>query len=258
MMQEQPLISIVMPAYNAEKTIREAIESVIAQTYQNWELIVVDDCSTDSTNNLLQCLLETDTRIKVFHNACNYGVSETRNNGVKQSSGDWIAFLDSDDMWKKEKLQKQINLLKQKTNGDIIFTGSAFVDNTGKSNTFILKVPDEISYCELLKQNLISCSSALVKKEWLIRYPMKHDDMHEDYAVWLQILKSGGHAYGVNEPLLVYRLSKNSKSGNKRKAAYMTYRVYRYVGLNFLQALYYFCWYACKNLRKYKYISDNA
>lgn len=247
----EPLISIVMPAYNAENTIKDAIQSVINQTYRNWELIIVDDCSKDNTCDVIKTYLIPNGKIRLLQNQHNSGVSITRNCGVSATNGNWIAFLDSDDMWMPDKLEKQLNIIRQNRNADLVYTGSSFIDTAGNPSGYILHVPKNISYTKLLKQNLISCSSTLIRKELILKYPMQYDDMHEDYAVWLQILKNGGHAYGVDEPLLIYRLSNQSKSSNKRKAAGMTFKVYRFVGLSYIQAFYYFCWYAMKNIKKY-------
>lgn len=251
MTQNNPLISIIMPAYNAEKTIRDSIESILIQSYQNWELIVINDCSEDNTYAVILETAKKDCRIRTLDNPCNSGVSESRNLGIAAAQGVWIAFLDSDDIWKSDKLEKQVSLITEKKDADIVFTGSAFIDGLGKQSAYFLVVPSKISYHGLLKQNLISCSSVLVKKALVVKYPMKHDEMHEDYAVWLQILKNGGHAYGINEPLLLYRLSNDSKSSNKIKAARMTYKVYRHMGLSYFQSLYYFSWYTWRSLRKY-------
>lgn len=250
----QPLVSVVMPAYNAEKTIGESIESVLYQTYQNWELLIIDDCSLDQTYMIAEQMSVENPRIRLIKNECNLGVSETRNRAIGSAKGAWIAFLDSDDRWEADKLQKQMDYVIQNQKADLVFTGSAFIDYQGKIFDYKLEVPEQISFKELLKQNVISCSSVLIRKMWLVKYPMKYDQMHEDYAVWLQVLRDGGRAFGINEPLLIYRLSSNSKSSNKSKAAVMTYRVYRYLGLNHMQAIYYFCWYAWKNIKKYRAI----
>lgn len=256
------LVSIVMPAFNAAASISESIDSVLRQTYNDWELIIVNDCSCDSTLDIIRVYQEMEPRIVVLTNDKNLGVSKTRNRGVRESKGKWIAFLDSDDLWMPDKLEQQMRLIHDREiDGDesvLVYTGSAFMDNSGRLSDYRLVVPEEISYRELLKQNLISCSSVLIRKELVLKYPMEHDDMHEDYAVWLQILKDGGRAYGINQPLLIYRLSQSSKSGNKKKAAVMTYRVYRFLGLNTVQSLYYFCWYAYRNLRKYYAINHNG
>lgn len=257
-MDKSEFVSIIMPAYNAAGTIRASIDSVIRQTYPHWELIVIDDGSMDGTGDILKEYSLHESRVRYLANGRNAGVSATRNRGAAEAKGAWIAFLDSDDLWRPDKLEKQMELLRKHPQADLIFTGSAFIDSKGRLLSYHLKVPRKISYRELLKQNMISCSSVLIRRELILRYPMEHDDMHEDYAVWLQILKNGGRAYGINEPLLIYRLSETSKSGNKKKAAIMTYKVYRFMGLNQIQSFYYFCWYAYRNLRKYGAIRHAA
>lgn len=250
-------ISIIMPAYNAEKYILEAIESVQNQTYSNWELLILDDNSTDDTEKLVQKKILEDKRIFYYKNSKNKGVSYTRNKGINIAKGDWIAFLDSDDVWSKEKLEKQFLLIKNYPQAKLLFTGSAFIDEKSRLLNYTLSVPTEIDYKTLLKQNIISCSSVLVKKEYVCKFNMPNDTMHEDFAVWLQILKEIPIAYGINEPLLLYRLSSNSKSSNKIKAAKMTLKVYQYIGLSIPEIIYYFCCYTIRSLKKYKNINRN-
>lgn len=253
-MKEDVLVSIIMPAYNAERTIDEAIQSVCQQTYGEWELIIVNDCSSDRTEWIVKQYMKKDNRILLINNEQNIGVSETRNIGVSSSNGKWIAFLDSDDKWKKEKLEKQVKLLNENPWADLVFTGSAFINQQGVFSKYILNVPEKINYRELLKQNVISCSSVVVRKELVNNYRMQYDDMHEDYAVWLQILKAGYHAAGINEPLLIYRISDNSKSSNKKSAAKMTFKVYQFMNLNYIECVYFFLNYAVKSINKYKKI----
>lgn len=253
-MELQPLVSIVMPAYNCEKFIEEAVASVEAQTYKNWELIIVEDRSTDKTWEIVQKLEKE--KIRICQNENNLGVARTRNRGVAIAQGNWIAFLDSDDIWREDKLEKQVALLSSKKEAVLIFTASAFMDEAGTSKKYILHVPECLSKKQLLKQNLISCSSVLVKKELLQQYPFPAGRMiHEDFVVWLQILSCGSSAYGIDEPLLIYRLSDQSKSGNKIKAAAMNWNAYRFVGLTPIIALYYMVWYALNGIKKYKMLS---
>lgn len=244
------LISIIMAAYNAEKTIEQAINSVLSQTYPDFELLVVNDCSTDKTAMLAEAIVKKDDRVRLISNEKNSGVSYTRKHGLEEASGEWVAILDSDDAWAPEKLEKQINLQK-KTNADLLFTGSAFMDADGKPIDWYLAAPAEVTYRQLLKQNVLSNSSALVRKELYAKYYAVGDGMHEDFALWLNILKDGRKAYGVDEPLLIYRIAKSSKSGNKFKAAKMNWNTYRYVGLNPIEAAYYEGWYMVKNVIKY-------
>ena len=245
------LISIIMAAYNAEKTIGHSINSVLDQTYPNFELLVVNDCSTDGTEKLVESFAAKDSRVRLISNEKNSGVSYTRKHGLEEAKGEWIAILDSDDAWAPEKLEKQI-ALQEKTNADLLFTGSTFVDADGQPISWYLAAPAEVTYRRLLKQNVLSNSSALVRKELYAKHYASGDGMHEDFAIWLSILKEGRKAYGVDAPLLIYRIAKSSKSGNKFKAAKMNWNTYRYVGLNPVSALYYECWYMVKGLLKYK------
>ena len=228
------LISIIMAAYNAEKTIEQAINSVLSQTYPDFELLVVNDCSTDKTAMLAEAIVKKDGRVRLISNEKNSGVSYTRKHGLEEASGEWVAILDSDDAWAPEKLEKQIKLQK-KTNADLLFTGSAFMDADGKPIDWYLAAPAEVTYRQLLKQNVLSNSSALVRKELYAKYYAVGDGMHEDFAMWL----------------LIYRMAKSSKSGNKFKAAKMNWNTYRYIGLNPIEAAYYEGWYMIKNVIKY-------
>ena len=257
MMQEDfGLISIIMAAYNTEKTIEQAINSVLCQTYTNFELLVVNDCSTDRTAELVKSIAAKDSRVRLISNVKNNGVSYTRKHGLEEAKGDWIAILDSDDAWEPEKLEKQI-VLQRRTNADLLFTGSAFMDSEGHPIDWCLHAPKEVTYRQLLKQNVLSNSSALVRKELYAKYYAIGDGMHEDFAIWLSILKEGKKAYGVDEPLLIYRIAKSSKSGNKVKAARMNWNTYRYVGLNLMEAIYYECWYIFNGIRKYRNLRNN-
>lgn len=250
------LISIIMAAYNAEKTIEQAINSVLSQTYPDFELLVVNDCSTDKTAMLAEAIVKKDDRVRLISNEKNSGVSYTRKHGLEEASGEWVAILDSDDAWEPEKLEKQI-VLQRRTNADLLFTGSAFMDSEGHPIDWCLHAPKEVTYRQLLKQNVLSNSSALVRKELYAKYYAIGDGMHEDFAIWLSILKEGKKAYGVDEPLLIYRIAKSSKSGNKVKAARMNWNTYRYVGLNLMEAIYYECWYIFNGIRKYRNLRNN-
>lgn len=244
-------ISIVMPVYNASRFLRESIDSVLSQTYREFELILVDDCSKDDSLSIMKNYEQADKRVKVFSNKENRGVSYTRNFGVSKAESEYIALIDSDDMWSEDKLFKQIELFEKFPDTDICFTGSAFVDTNSVRSDFVFSVPQKVDYKTLLKQNVISCSSVLIKKQWLIKYPMAHDNMHEDFVVWLSVLKNGGVARAVNEPLLIYRVDRNSKSGNKFKSLMMGYRVYKYMGINFFMRCYYMMSYIIRGIKKH-------
>lgn len=251
MEEKKGLVSIIMAAYNAEKTISIAINSILNQTYTDWELFVINDCSTDATARLVRTY--SDSRILLLENDKNSGVSVSRKKGMEAASGEWIAVLDSDDAWTPDKLERQIKLAKE-TGAELIFTGSAFMDNDGKMIDWKLHVPKKLPYRELLKQNLVSNSSALVKATLYRQFYVSDDEMHEDFAIWLGITKTGRMAYGIDEPLLIYRLASPSKSSNKLKSARMNWNTYRYIGLNPVAASYYMCWYIVKGLLKYRHL----
>lgn len=253
MNKEETLISIVMPAYNCENYIVDAISSVLAQSYQNWELLIINDGSKDNTLDIIKGFSEKDARIRPLQNEENMGVSATRNKGIAAASGDWIAFLDSDDMWEPLKLEKQIKVAKENSAG-FLFTGSSYINEKGEKYKGIFEVPKIVSYKQLRNQNVISCSSVLIKKKFFETIKMERDDMHEDYAVWLRVLRTGITAYGINEPLIIYRISQDSKSGNKIKTIAMTYKVFRFIGINPIGATYFMIRHVMGAVRKYKKI----
>ena len=187
------LVSVIMAAYNAEKTIEQSINSVLNQTYPAVELLVVDDYSQDRTVKLVENIMARDNRVRLIYNKENSGVSYTRKHGLEEAKGAWIAILDSDDIWAPEKLEKQI-ILQKKMNADLLFTGSAFMDSDGQPIDWYLHAPSEVTYRHLLKQNVLSNSSSLVRKELYEKYYAVGDGMHEDFAVWLGILKEGKKA----------------------------------------------------------------
>ena len=239
---------MIMAAYNAGKTIDTAISSVLSQTYGNFELIVINDCSTDDTADKVRSF--SDERIVLLENETNMGVSKTRHRGAAEAKGEWIAILDSDDAWEPDKLEKQAGL-QVRTGAELLYTGSAFMDTDGHRLDAVLDVPETVDRHRLLKQNILSNSSALVRRELFLQNELPDDSIHEDFACWLKILGTGRTAYGVNEPLLIYRLSGSSKSGNKLRSAKMNWRTYRAVGLNVFSAFYYMVCYTLNGLKKY-------
>jgi teichuronic acid biosynthesis glycosyltransferase TuaG len=242
------LVSVIMPAYNCEKFIEQAVRSVLVQKVP-LELIVIDDNSKDGTSQVVQSFL-SDGRVRYIHNDKNLGVAASRNKGVALASGKYVAYLDADDYWTEDKLEKQLEMM-EKNHAVISSTARELMDENGHLTGKIIGLKEQISYKELLKGNVLNTSGVMVLASVAREYPMTQDHLHEDYIMWLSILKDYGMAYGLNEPLLKYRVMKGTKSGNKLKSAKMTFGVYRYVGCNWIQALYYFCWYACKGLKKY-------
>ena len=247
------LVSVILPVYNGEAFLEKTASSVISQTYKNIELIIVDDHSTDRSLEISNRLKELDKRISVFSNETNLGVLETRIKASRLARGEWIAFIDADDLWEPDKLEKQISL--QKTTGcDLVYTASAFIDADGNNYDWIMHVPTEVSYRKLLKQNIISNSSVMLRKNDYLRFSPHEEreyDMHEDFACWLKMLKAGLVACGVDEPLISYRLSKKSVSSNKVKASKMNLNTYRHIGLNFFEICFYQVCYAFNGIKKY-------
>ena len=245
-----PFISVIMPVFNVERYIREAVDSVVSQTYENWELLIIEDCSSDSTAEIINTF--SDPRIRILQNERNRGTSYSRMKGISESKGEWIAFLDGDDKWDHTKLEKQVRRMNEITDPVLLFTGSAFMNDEGKMLDYVMEVPETITYEELLKQNLISCSSVLVKKDVIRRYSFPDIHIiHADLDVWLGILKEEKYAYGVNDPLLIYRLARNSKSSNKWKAARMNWNTYRYAGVPLLTSIRSMASYTLRGLKKY-------
>ena len=245
---EEILVSVVMPAYNCERYIEKAIQSVLAQAV-SLELVIIDDNSNDGTADVIKSFLQ-DERVIYVHNLENLGVAKSRNKGMELARGKYIAFLDADDYWTEDKLLKQVRLMEEHQ-AVLSSTGRELMDQDGKLSGKIIGIPATISYKELLKGNVLNTSGVMVLSQVAKRYPMEQEKLHEDYIMWLSILKDYDMAYGINEPLLKYRVMKGSKSGNKLKSAAMTFGVYRYMGLSLFQSLYYFCFYAAGGLRKY-------
>lgn len=242
------LVSVVMPAWNCAGMIGKAIDSVLAQDIP-LELIVVNDTSPDDLDAVMQRYV-SDSRVRYVKNEHNLGASGSRNRGVALAKGVYVAFLDADDWWEKGKLKKQLQRLKA-TGAVLCSTGRELLTPDGAQTGRVIGVPEEITYRKLLHHNCINCSSVVLRTDVAREFPMEHEDSHEDYILWLRILKKYGRAVAVNEPLLKYRLSSKGKSGSKLQSARMTYRVYRYVGMSRWQALLCFCMYAVNGVWKY-------
>ncbi len=246
------LVSIITPAYNAAEYIAETIESVLAQTYQNWEMLVVNDCSKDNTAEIVQSYAVKDKRIKLINMKQNSGAAVARNTAIQNAKGRYIAFLDSDDIWKKEKLQKQLNFMQQNSYA-FTYTGYEHFKETKENIQNEVKVSQSLNYKQALKGNKIGCLTVMVDKTQIqnIHFIMQK---HEDYILWLNILKQGITAYGLNESLALYRTG-NSKSvsSNKLQSALWTWNVYRVnQKLSILRSIYCMWFYISNGIRKYK------
>ena len=245
-------VSVVMPAYNCEKYISKAIESVIAQTYTMWSLIVVDDCSTDNTLLIAKSYERIDSRIKVFKNGQNQGVARTRNFGIAQAVGDYIALLDSDDVWKNTKLEKQMELI-EKCGADIVYCSYGFIDENDEQIRVPFIVPESTSFNKMLRRSVISCSTALVKEYLLKEHIFKHEYYHEDYVLWMELLSIPVTAVGDTEVLAYYRQLTGSRSYNKLKAAAYRWRIYRdALNLGIVESVVAFAAYVVNGVIKYR------
>lgn len=242
------LVSVIIPVYNASKTIEKTIESVLCQSYTDFEIIIIDDCSNDNSFEIARELSKSDNRIILYRNQKNLGVAKTRNVGISIAKGEFISFLDSDDVWKSSKLEKQLKYIEQK-NADICYTSYEMVNNN-ETDSVIRIVPKEISYRGLLKENVICCSTAIVKSDLLKQYPFKAEYFHEDFVLWLKLLKCGYKAIGVQENLVIYR--KGGRSSDKLKASKNRWIVYRKSEkLPLLLSMYYFISYTLNGVKKY-------
>ena len=191
-LKNEPLVSIITPLYNCEKYIEETIQSVINQTYKNWEMIIVDDCSKDKGVEIVEKYQKLDSRIKLYRNEKNQGVSYTRNRAIGLSKGKYIAFLDSDDLWKKEKLEKQISFMEE-NNIVLSYTGYEKINSDGSLRGKI-KVPKKLDYNELLKNCLIGFLTAVYRKEDLKGFRFIKSKA-EDYIFWLKYFKKNKNSF---------------------------------------------------------------
>lgn len=235
-------ISIITPVYNAEKYILDTADSVLSQTYSDWEWILVDDCSTDDSFSILLHLTQKDKRIKVFKNDINSRAFATRNRGLKEASGDYIAFLDSDDIWDVDKLKIQLEFMIQ-NDCEFCYTGFKRFKTNINNSSKIISVPNKVDYKSILFSNTIATSTVMLKRDAFNEISMK-DVYYDDFVLWLDLLKIKQFAYGINYCLMYYRLSDNSLSRNKFKSIKKVYQIFRdNLGLSFIKSrVYYCCW----------------
>lgn len=245
---KEPIVSVVIPAYNCAGTIRQAIDSALGQSV-GLEIIVVDDCSKDGLDSIMKDY-EGNPVISYIKNEKNLGAAASRNKGIALAHGQYIAFLDADDWWTCDKLEKQLCLL-QKEKTVLCATARELVSPDGRLTGRVIPVSEKITYQSLLRHNSINCSSVVLKTEVAREFPMQYEEAHEDYIMWLQILKKYGRACAVNEPLLKYRLTNTGKSGSKLKSARMTFKVYRYMGFGYGKSIRCFISYAVHGVWKY-------
>ena len=239
------LVSIVVPVYNAARFIDETINTVLDQTYTNWELLLIDDKSTDDSVKLIKPYLTKDKRIKLLSNRRNSGAAVSRNKGIDAAKGRYIAFLDADDLWLPTKLEKQVAFM-QKQDCAFSFTGYEFADENGKPNGKKVRVPATITYRQSLKNTTIFTSTVMLDMQ-ILEKDFTHMPLikrGQDTATWWKILKIIDEAYGLNYVLSYYRRTAESLSADKLTALKRTWNLYRDVEkLRFISSTYNFSWY---------------
>tara|TARA_B110000003_G_C16566456_1_gene502576 strand:+ start:503 stop:1255 length:753 start_codon:yes stop_codon:yes gene_type:complete len=220
------IVSIITPSFNSEKFIKSCIKSVINQTYKNWEMLIVDDCSIDNTARFIKEIAEKDARIKGVYLDKNIGSAAARNIAIQKASGRYIAFLDSDDLWDPEKLEKQISFMKDKS---IVFSYSSYhsISEDGSKCFGIIKAPSIIRYNDYLKNTIIGCLTVIIDRYKVGDFEMPNIRSSHDMALWLLIMRRGFDAYGLDESLAKYRIVRASNSALKWRAAKDVWFVYR-------------------------------
>lgn len=230
-------VSVIIPVYNSSKHIRECLDSVIKQTYKNLEIILVDDKSSDNSIEIIKSY--NDKRIKLIESKENLGAAESRNKGVKEATGNYICFIDSDDFWKLNKIEKQVRFIKNK---EFIYAGYSYYK---KGRTHNVKVPKQIDYKESLKNTTIFTSTVMFNMEKLNKEDILMPNIRrgQDQATWWKVLKKGIVAYGINEVLAFYRVGEKSLSSNKLKALKRTWYILKREDLGKTKTLYcYICY----------------
>ena len=226
----ESLVTIIMPAFNSEAYISCAIKSVQQQTYRNWELIVVDDCSTDNTCTIVENLQKDDDRIFLYKQQSNSGAAQARNRALKEAKGRFITYLDADDVWFPQKLERQIEFM---FDNNYVFTCTSYevIDDNGCSNGKQVYMLPSVDYKGFLTYNLLQTVGIAVDTEYVDKSTLVMPNLRrrQDAATWLQILKSGVKCYGIHEVLAQYRHTKNSLSSNKLKAVKGVWFLYRKV-----------------------------
>lgn len=240
---KSPKVSIVVPVYNGEKYIRETIQSVKRQTEEDWELLLIDDVSTDKSLEVIEEYV--NDQIHLIRLAKNSGAAAARNRGIKEAKGKYLAFLDADDIWDEKKLTKQLLFMEEKGCA-FSYTGYEFADSEGVSVEKIVRVPRKLNYGQALKNTTIFTSTVMFDLEKIskdmVEMPLVPS---EDTATWWKVLRSGYEAYGLNEALTLYRRSKGTLSSNKKTAIWRIWNLYRREEkLSIPYSAFCFCFYA--------------
>jgi len=244
-------VSVITPVYNSARYITNSIRSVQTQSYTNWEMLLVDDCSTDNSVELIKAFELADDRIKLIRLEKNSGPAVARNKAIEAATGRYIAFLDSDDVWLPEKLERQVSFM---SSHQYVLTHHYYhtISPIGNLSQKVIKCPLEINYAALLNYNYIGCLTAMYDAEQLGKQYMPNILKRQDYALWLKILKQGHKAYAINLPLAAYRILPKSISSNKWNTVGYNWMMLRQIEkLSFFKSLYHFTAYAIIGIKKY-------
>lgn len=227
-MNEKPIVSIVMPAHNAGDFISKSISSVLDQNFQNWELLVIDDASGDNTIQIVEGFMAHDGRIKLHPLPTNQGAGFARNIGIKASKGDYISFLDADDLWLPQKLETQLQFMEE-NKVEVCFASYELIDEEGSSKKEKIEALENLPFKKLLKANYIGNLTGIYNARNLGKVYCPLIRKRQDWGLWLLAVKKAGAAKGIKEPLAQYRIRKQSISGNKWEMLGYNYKVYRKV-----------------------------
>lgn len=227
-MKKSSLVSVVMPAHNAEAFISESISSLQQQTHTNWELLVIDDASQDQTVQIVERFQTTDDRIQLYPLPANQGAGFARNIGIKASKGDFISFLDADDLWKPEKLEIQLNFMEE-NKAEVCYSSYELIDEEGTRQGKQVRALRDLPFSKLLKANYIGNLTGIYNASALGKIYCPLIRKRQDWGLWLLAVKKAGGAKGIIEPLAYYRVRKHSISGNKWEMLGYNYKVYRKV-----------------------------
>lgn len=247
------LVSIIVPVYNVENFIVDTMDSVSAQTYRNWELLLVEDCSSDSTVTLIQQYMEKaeDPRIRLIRQPSNMGAARARNRGLKEAKGRYISYLDADDLWEPAKLERELAFMKEK-DAVFVFTGYEFADQAGRGTGKIVHVPEQLTYKQALSNTTIFTTTVMFDLKKLPREQLEMPVMKsEDTALWFRVLRSGITAYGLDENLVKYRRAGKSLSSNKLEAIRRIWNLYRRAEeMSVISSAWHLCFWALRAVKR--------
>jgi teichuronic acid biosynthesis glycosyltransferase TuaG len=220
------LVSVITPTFNSSRFVEQTIQSVLAQSLPNWELILVDDHSQDATAGTLHTYAARDSRIRVEILPSNQGAAAARNRGIELARGRYLAFLDSDDLWEPAKLERQLAFMRRERCG-FAFTGYRLIAESGAPLGQVDRVPARMTYEDYLRDTMIGCLTVMLDRQVVgeVRFPALRT--RQDTALWLQLLRTHGPAHGLPEELARYRVVQHSITRNNWKAARQVWRVYR-------------------------------